>query len=60
MLVEQLLTDELDRLRSERRAIERRREELVKRAKQLQAKTQSRRNAGERVYTGIHVIAKSR
>ena len=53
-VAEEELLRELDRLRHERKLIERRREDLVRKAKQLQAKTQSRRNAGQ--YTVIDYL----
>ena len=42
----QELAEELERLRSERFEAERKREELIKRAKQMQGKSQNKRNQG--------------
>lgn len=46
-LTEKRLLQELEAAREARRAVERQREELVKKAKLMQNKTQNRRNHGE-------------
>lgn len=46
LIVEEKLLAELEAAREERKEVERKREELVKKAKQLQHKTTNRRNAG--------------
>ena len=46
-LSEEQLLKELELARQERKEIEKKREDLVKKAKNLQTKTQSKRNQGE-------------
>lgn len=47
LLAEERLMKELEAAREARRAVEKQREELVKKAKLMQTKTQNRRNHGK-------------
>ena len=56
IIVEDDLMKELAEAREGRRAAERHREELVRQAKQMQNKTQNRRNHGTPYYLEIYLV----